>query len=118
MGERGPLGRERHLDRRWLDDVAGNAVREFCSPAVSDIGLVPTSLITDGTGVPFDCVDVLGNSLTGNPTCLTRCASYRAPLGNTGWNWVARVDWRYIGEQFLDDVELLAFRKQRHSMPA
>ena len=25
-----------------------------------------------------------------------------------GWNWVARVDWRYIGEQYLDDVELLA----------
>ena len=35
-------------------------------------------------------------------------ASYRALLGNTGWNWVARVDWRYIGEQFLDDVGVLA----------
>ena len=56
---------------------------EFCSPsAVSDIGLVPTSQIADGSGVPFDCVDVVGNSLTRQPDLsYTLNAAYRAGLG-------------------------------------
>ena len=86
---------------------------EFCSPsAVSDIGLTPTNRVTDGSGVPFDCVNVVGNSLQRQPDLTyTVNATYRAPLGNTNWQWIARADWRRIGEQYLDDMEFM-------SMPA
>ncbi len=83
---------------------------DFCSPsAVQDVGLLPTAIVTDGSGVPFDCVSVVGNSLTRQPDLTyTLNATYRGAVGDTGWNWVARVDWRSIGEQYLDDVELMA----------
>jgi outer membrane receptor protein involved in Fe transport len=83
---------------------------DFCSPsAVTDIGMPPTSVITDGSGVPFDCVDVSGNSLTRQPDLkYTLNGTYRAPLGNTGWQWSARVDWRSIGEQYLDDLNFMS----------
>jgi outer membrane receptor protein involved in Fe transport len=83
---------------------------DFCSPsAVSDIGLTPTSVISDGSGVPFNCVDVAGNSLTRQPDLkYTLSATYRAPLGNTGWQWSARADWRSIGEQYLDDMNFMS----------
>ena len=83
---------------------------EFCSPsAVLDIGLTPTSLVTDGSGVPFNCVNVVGNSLQRQPDLTyTLNATYRAPLGNTNWQWIARADWRRIGEQYLDDMEFMS----------
>lgn len=85
---------------------------EFCSPqAVDQIGFVPTDLLVDGK-VLFDCVNVVGNSVQRQPELTyTLNATYRAPLGNTGWQLLARVDWRQIGEQFLDDLEMMELPK-------
>ncbi|MCZ6774817.1 MAG: TonB-dependent receptor [Proteobacteria bacterium] len=82
----------------------------FCDPnAVQRIGLTPTNTVGDGSGVLFNCVSVIGNEFSRQPDlAYTLAATYRAPLANTDWNWVARLDYRNIGEQWLDDTNLMA----------
>ncbi|HEY5623076.1 MAG TPA: TonB-dependent receptor, partial [Gammaproteobacteria bacterium] len=82
----------------------------FCDPgAVQDIGLDPTHTVVDD-GVLFDCVTAVGNEFSRQPDLsYNLAATYRAPLGNTGWNWVARLDWRSVGEQWVDDSNIMSF---------
>lgn len=82
----------------------------FCDPnAVQNIGLDPTNTVGDGSGVLFNCVSVIGNEFSRQPDlAYSLAATYRAPIANTGWNVVARLDYRNIGEQWLDDVNLMA----------
>ena len=82
----------------------------FCDPnAVQQMGLDPTHTVGDGSGVLFNCVSAVGNEFTRQPdVAYNVAATYRSALGNTGWNWLARLDWRSIGEQWLDDVNYMA----------
>ncbi len=97
-------------------DVRGSATWQsteyetFCSPgAVQDIGLTPTNTVGDGSGVLFNCVSAIGNEFTRQPDfAYNVSATYRAPLANTDWNLVARLDWRSIGEQWLDNANYMA----------
>lgn len=95
-------------------DIRGSATWQsteyetFCDPnAVQNIGLTPTNTVDDGSGVLFNCVSAVGNEFSRQPDfSYNVAATYRGPLGDTGWRWVARLDWRSIGEQWLDDVNL------------
>jgi hypothetical protein len=82
----------------------------FCDPnAVQRIGLSPTNTVGDGSGVLFNCVSVIGNEFSRQPDiAYTLAGTYRAPLANTDWNMVARLDYRNIGEQWLDDTNIMA----------
>ena len=83
----------------------------FCDPdGVQTIGLTPTNLVTDGSGVLFNCVSAIGNEFSRQPDlAYSLAATYRAPLGgSTGWDLVARLDYRYVGEQWLDNVNYAA----------
>jgi iron complex outermembrane recepter protein len=82
----------------------------FCDPnAVQNIGLTPTNTVGDGSGVLFNCVSAVGNEFSRQPElAYSVAATYRAPIANTDWNWVARIDWRSIGEQWLDDVNMMS----------
>ena len=82
----------------------------FCSPgAVKDIGLTPTNTVGDGSGVLFDCVSAIGNEFSRQPDLAYNvAATYRRPITNTDWNMVARLDWRSIGEQWLDNANMMA----------
>ena len=54
-------------------------------------------------------MSVIGNEFSRQPElAYTLAGTYRAPVANTDWNWVARLDYRNIGEQWLDDTNLMA----------
>lgn len=105
------------LNNSW--DISGSLTlsksefEEYCdASAVADIGLLATNVVGDGSGVLFDCVDVSGNEFTRQPEIAYALAtSYRAALGNSGWDWMARVDYRVVGEQWLDAVNMAALPK-------
>ena len=82
----------------------------FCDPnAVQNIGLTPTNTVGDGSGVLFNCVSAIGNEFSRQPDlAYSLAATYRRPIANTNWNLIARADYRSIGEQWLDDVNLMA----------
>ena len=82
----------------------------FCDPdGVQTIGLTPTNLVTDGSGVLFNCVSAIGNEFSRQPDlAYSLAATYRTPLGGSGWDLVGRLDYRYIGEQWLDNVNYAA----------
>ena len=90
--------------------VQGSEFEEYCdATAVSGIGLAPDRLLGDGSGVLFDCIDVSGNEFSRQPNLAYALAtSYRSTLANTGWNMLARLDYRFIGEQWIDVVNLAA----------
>jgi outer membrane receptor protein involved in Fe transport len=82
----------------------------FCDPnAVQNIGLDPTNTVGDGSGVLFNCVSVIGNEFSRQPDlAYTLAGTYRSAFLNTGWDVVARLDYRNIGEQWLDDTNIMA----------
>ena len=82
----------------------------FCDPnAVSQIGLEPTHRVATDPGVLFNCVSAVGNEFSRQPDlAYNASATYRGALGDSAWNWVGRLDWRSIGEQWLDDVNMMA----------
>jgi len=82
----------------------------FCDPdGVQTIGLTPTNLVTDGSGVLFNCVSAIGNEFSRQPDlAYSLAATYRTSLGGSGWDLVSRLDYRYIGEQWLDNVNYAA----------
>ena len=82
---------------------------EFCDPnGVSQIGLDPDFTVGDGSGAIFNCVDVRGNSFQRQPELSYNLAlTYRNQLANTNWDWVGRLDWRSVGEQWNDNVNLM-----------
>jgi len=82
----------------------------FCDPnAVQQIGLTPTHTVANDPGVLFNCVTAVGKEFSRQPNlAYNASATYHGSLGNTGWNWVGRLDWRSIGEQWLDDIEMMA----------
>jgi outer membrane receptor protein involved in Fe transport len=76
---------------------------------VQNIGLSPTNTVGDGSGVLFNCVSVIGNEFSRQPDlAYTLAGTYRAPLANTDWNMVARLDYRNSGEQWIDDTNIMA----------
>lgn len=119
LGEASVSGLE--AEARWfLNDnweLSGNFTvqdsefKDYCdATAVSGIGLLPTKEIGDGSGVLFDCIDVSGNEFSRQPDLsYALAASYRkAAIGGTNWNLLARLDYRFIGEQWLDLVNMAA----------
>ena len=79
----------------------------FCSEEpVEDFGYAPTRTIAQGAR--FDCLDISGNQI---PQESDETASlnltYRAPLGNTGWEWIARGGVRYASRQARDVANIL-----------
>ena len=97
-------------DLRGMFSVQSTEYETFCDPnAVLRIGMEPTNTVGDGSGVLFNCVSVIGNEFSRQPDLAYALAgTYRAPIANTDWNVVARLDYRNIGEQWLDDTNLMA----------
>ena len=102
------------VNDRW--DLRGSLTLQsteyetFCDPnSVQNIGLTPTNTIGDGSGVLFNCVSAVGNEFERQPDMSYNvAATYRAPIANTDWRWVARLDWRSVGEQWVDASNLMA----------
>lgn len=91
---------------RGTATIASAKYGQSCDPrAVNDFGYTPTTTVQ--TGGPYDCVEVGGNDMAANPDkTLTLSATYRAPLGNGGWNWFGRVGLRYEDITYLNDDTL------------
>ena len=90
--------------------LQGSEFEEYCdATSVGGIGLAPTNEIGDGSGVLIDCVDVSGNEFSRQPDIAYVVAStYRTTLAGTGWDLMARLDYRLVGEQWLDVVNMAA----------
>jgi iron complex outermembrane recepter protein len=103
------------IDQNWTARGAASFASaeydKFCDPiAVADLGVTPTSTVA-ADGVLADCVDVSGNSLFQQPdNSLALGIIYQAPVGNTGWNWSANLDYRYQSEEFsfLDSANIMS----------
>jgi iron complex outermembrane recepter protein len=108
------------LEATWLIDenwtargaasIASAKYDEFCDPVVvADLKVTATSTVA-ADGVIADCADVSGNSLYQQPDeTLSLSLSYQSFIGDTGWNWVANVDYRYQSDEysFLDSANLM-----------
>jgi len=71
---------------------------------VNDLAQTPDKFAAT-SDEPFDCVIVDGNSLARIPKHKTALsATYQNALGNTGWSWVARLDWINTGENYADEM--------------
>ena len=73
---------------------------------VDDMGYTATATIAED-GVLFDCYDVSGNKIeqaAGQHYSLS--ATYRAPLGGGGWEWMGRLGVRHEGPQFIELANL------------
>ena len=81
---------------------------QFCDPlGVQNLGLPPTA--TAATGAPTACVEVGGNRLIEQPeqTFVLSPIFRSDPIGNSDWSWMARLDLRYQGDEFVDAVNIL-----------
>ena len=57
----------------------------------------------------MQCVDVSGNEFSRQPDIAYVVATtYRTTLAGTGWDLMARLDYRLVGEQWLDVVNMAA----------
>ena len=73
---------------------------------VDDMGYTPTATIADD-GVLFDCYDVSGNKIEqAADQHYSLSATYRAPLGGGGWEWMGRLGLRHEGDQFIELANL------------
>ena len=99
-----------HWDIRGSFTLQQTEYETFCDPnAVLDLGLLPEHRVGDGSGVLFDCVSVIGKEFSRQPDVKYNvAATYRGVVGNSGWNWIGRLDWRSVGEQWLDDINWMA----------
>ncbi len=81
---------------------------DFCSLwAVGTLGMTPDLYAADGD-TPADCVIVDGNTPVRQPDLnFTISPSYRGDLGNSGWGYNARLDWRRSGSNYMDDYNLM-----------
>ena len=81
---------------------------DFCSLwAVDTLNVTPDRFAADGT-TAADCAIVDGNTPVRQPDLsFSLSPSYRAPLGNSGWDWSTRLDWRYSGTNYLDDYNYM-----------
>ena len=76
---------------------------------MQQIGLTPTHTVANDPGVLFNCVDAVGNEFNRQPNiAYNASATYRGSVGSSGWDWVGRLDWRVVGEQWLDNANLMA----------
>lgn len=102
------------INENW--DVSGSLTlsnsefEELCdASAVSDLRMTPTNTPGDGSGVLFDCVDVSGNEFTRQPKeAYALATTFRTGLADSQWDLLARLDYRVVGEQWLDAVNLAA----------
>ncbi len=99
-----------HWDIRGSFTLQQTEYETFCDPnAVLDLGLLPEHRVGDGSGVLFDCVSVIGKEFSRQPDVKYNvAATYRGAVGNSGWDWIGRLDWRSVGEQWLDDINWMA----------
>lgn len=92
-----------NLSIRGTLTVMDNIYARNCDQEpVDDMGYTPTATIVDD-GVLFDCFDVSGNKIEQQADQhYSLSATYRAPLGGTGWEWMARLGARHEGDQFIE----------------
>ena len=78
----------------------------FCSQqAVSVFGQTRTNTAGDGSGAITDCMNVDGNALSYQSDLIsTLSAGYRNSLGDSGWQWSARLDWTHRSKQTVDHL--------------
>lgn len=83
---------------------------ELCDAAsVSTLRMTATNVPGDGSGVLFDCVDVSGNEFTRQPNeAYALATTYRNELSGSAWDLLARLDYRVVGEQWLDAMNIAA----------
>lgn len=81
--------------------------KNHCSiPAVSEIGFEPTSS-PQIDGAVIACREVGGNKVPRVPEWSgSLSVTYQAPLFDTGWDLMTRVDYRYRGKQPIDTMNL------------
>jgi iron complex outermembrane receptor protein len=81
---------------------------DFCSLwAVGTLGMTPDLFAADGD-TPADCVIVDGNTPVRQPDLnFTISPSYHGELGNSGWGYNARLDWRRSGSNYMDDANIM-----------
>lgn len=98
-----------HFDLRGTLTLANAEYTDRCSLfAVASLGMTPDVLQSSGASA-YDCVDVTGNKVINQPDVSTSASvTYRATLPNTEWRWSLRLDWRHVGSNYLDDVNLLS----------
>ena len=97
-----------NLSFRGMLSLMDNTYAENCDQEpIDDFRYTPTLTIEDD-GVLFDCYDVSGNRIEAaveEQAALS--ASYRAPLGGTGWQWLGRLGLRYQGSEFMEMLNLM-----------
>jgi iron complex outermembrane receptor protein len=83
--------------------------KDYCwRNGVNDLQLPPDRFAAT-SDEPFDCVIVDGNSLTRIPKHkASLSATYNNVIGNTGWSWVARLDWINTGESYADEMNWMS----------
>ena len=82
------------------------AYENFCSQAaVSVFGQERTNFPGDGSGALTSCVNVNGNALSYQSDLITTMSAvYRNSLGDSGWQWSARLDWTHRSKQPVDHL--------------
>ena len=89
--------------------MANNKYSDFCdaATAIDRFGFEPTHTVAED-GALFDCVDLSGSKITLGPeNTLAVSGTYRAPLGNAGWEWSARGGLRWESEIYMDPVNIM-----------
>ncbi|MGI9204775.1 MAG: TonB-dependent receptor [Woeseiaceae bacterium] len=73
----------------------------FCDPlAVTNLFFTPTD--TTASGAPFNCVDVSGNDIPGQPDFTAAvAATYTDELAGD-WEWSGRLDYRYQSSEYIN----------------
>lgn len=81
---------------------------DFCSLwAVDTLNVAPDLFAADGD-TPSDCTIVDGNTPVRQPKfSFTVSPTFRGELGNSGWGYAARLDWRRSGSNYLDDYNVM-----------
>lgn len=100
------------IDDSW--DVSGTIAltssefQAFCDPqAVTNFGYAATHEPGDRPDVTTSCVDVSGNSLIRQPDiAYTLATTYRTELADSGWGMAVRMDYRVVGENYIDTMNI------------
>jgi len=89
--------------------IASNVYDSFCErpDSVDDFGYTPTHTVA-ADGVLYDCVNLDGKKITAGPEkTMSLSTTYRAPLGNTGWEWSVRGGVRAESQVYMDAMNIL-----------
>ena len=100
------------INDNW--DVSGNMAltsnkfQEFCEVSgVTNFGYAPTHLPGDRANITQSCVEVAGNSVIRQPDIAYAIGtSYRTSLANSDWDMAVRLDYRVVGENYIDTLNI------------